>query len=101
MAESQMRHRQELESTVVKGNVRAQTRGQIMAFVLALIAIGGGIVMVAFNKDTAGLTSIITAVTALVGVFVYGRIEQARERKEKRDELQRATENPRLPFDSN
>ena len=33
MAESQLSHRQGLESTVVRGNVAAEKRGQWMAFV--------------------------------------------------------------------
>jgi hypothetical protein len=47
MAESQMQHRQSLESTVVNGNVTAQRRGQVMGFVLGLVAILGGIGLIA------------------------------------------------------
>ena len=101
MAESQLQHRQSLESAVVNGNVAAQSRGQIMGFILGLVAILGGIGLIAFDKNVEGLGTIITAFTALAGVFVYGRVEQRRERKRKRDELQQASENPRLPFDSN
>ena len=42
MAESQLQHRQSLESAVVNGNVAAQSRGQIMGFILGLVAILGG-----------------------------------------------------------
>jgi uncharacterized membrane protein len=99
MAEGQMRHRQALESAVVNGNVEAQRRGQVMGFILGLVAILGGIGLIAFDKDTQGLSAIITAFVALAGVFVYGRFEQRRERDRKREELRQAAENPRLPFE--
>jgi hypothetical protein len=39
----------------------------------------------------AGLASIISALVALVGVFIYEKSVQKRELKEKSDELTRAT----------
>jgi uncharacterized membrane protein len=99
MAESQLRHRQELDSAVVGGNVTAQRRGQLFAFLLGVIAIVGGIGLIAFNKDTAGLTSIIAAFSTLAGVFIYGRYEQERERERKRRELREASAQPRLPLE--
>ncbi|MDO8795616.1 MAG: DUF2335 domain-containing protein [Vicinamibacterales bacterium] len=101
MAEGQLRHRQQLESMVVNGNVTSQKRGQLFAFVLGLVAIVGGIVLIGLDKDTQGLAAIITAFVALAGVFVYGRWEQERERERKRREAREAAENPRLPFESN
>ena len=102
MAESQMRHRQSLESAVVNGNVGAQARGQVFAFALGLLAIGGGIGLVAFGKNTQGLVSIIAALTAYAGVFIYGKREQRLERERKRRELREAEAQPRLPLeDSN
>ena len=100
MAESQMRHRQSLESAVVNGNITAQRRGQGMGFILGLVAILGGIGLIAFDKDASGLSAIITAFVALAGVFIYGRVEQRRERERKREELRQAAESPRLPFES-
>ena len=100
MAESQLQHRQSLESVVVKGNVRAETRGQVFAFALGLVAIAGGIWLIASGNSALGLASIITAFTALASVFVYGRIEQRRERERKRREAKEAERQPRLPYDS-
>ena len=68
MAESQLQHRQSLESAVVLANVTAQSRGQISAFLLAALAIGGGIWLIAHDKNVEGLTAIIGAVTGLVAV---------------------------------
>ncbi len=100
MAESQLRHRHRLEGTVVDGNVAAQKRGQLFAFVLGFIAIVGGIVLIVLDKDAQGLAAIISAFVALAGVFIYGRWEQERERERKRQEARAVAEHPRLPFES-
>ena len=99
MAEAQQRHRHELESAVVKGNVRAQSRGQWFGLILGVLAIGGGIGLIAFDKDTAGLTAIIVAFVSLAGVFVYGKVEQEKERARKREEMRLASMQPRLPLE--
>jgi uncharacterized membrane protein len=99
MAEAQQRHRHDLEATIVKGNAAAQSRAQWFAFLLAVLAIGGGIALVAFNKDTAGLTAIIVALATLGSVFFYGKVEQSRERARKREELREAETQPRLPLE--
>jgi uncharacterized membrane protein len=99
MAESQQQHRQALESAVVNGNVIAQRRGQLFGFLLGLVAIVGGIGLIAFDKSTQGLVAIITAFVALAAVFVYGRYEQERERERKRREAREASAQQRLPLD--
>ena len=99
MAESQLRHRQELEGAVVHGNVSAERRGQNYAFILGLAALIGGIGLIAFNKSAEGLAAIITAFASLAGVFIYGRWQQQREREQKRKEAREAAEAPKLPFD--
>jgi uncharacterized membrane protein len=99
MAERQAQHRQQLEASVVAGNLRAETRGQVFAFILGFAAILGGIVLIAFDKNVEGVASIITAFTALAGIFVYGRIQQRREREQKRREVREAQAQQRLPYD--
>jgi uncharacterized membrane protein len=99
MAESQSRHRQTLEARVVNGNVAARTRGQYCGFLLGLIALVGGIGLIAYDKNTQGLATIITAFTSLAAVFIYGRWQQERERERKRQDAKLAAESPRLPFD--
>ncbi len=88
MAESQLSHRQGLESAVVHSNVAAEKRGQWMAFVLAFAAIAGGVILIALGKDIQGLATILTTLVALAGVFVYGRYQQNKERADKREEQQ-------------
>ena len=87
MAESQSSHRQHLESTHSQGTQKTERRGQVFGFLLGMTAIVGGIGLIAFDKDAAGLASIIAALVSLAGVFIYGRWSQKQERQQKRDEF--------------
>jgi uncharacterized membrane protein len=99
MAEKQQAHRHDLESAVVKGNVHAQALGQLYAFLLSLVTILGGIWLIGHDKTVSGLVAIIGALATLAGVFVYARVEQAREREQKRKEIREASQQPRLPLE--
>ena len=83
LAESQSAHRQELEKTVVSGNVAAERRAQHSAFFLGVLVITIGGVLIYFNKDVQGLAAILGTLATLAGVFVYGRYQQTQERKRK------------------
>lgn len=98
MAESQQQHRQDLEATVVRGNAAAQSRGQWFGFIIGMTAVVGGIGLLAFDKNVAGLTTILGAIGGLAGVFIYGRHTQKKERQQKRQELEDAAREPKLPF---
>ncbi len=71
----------------------------MFAFLLGVIAIVGGVGLIAFDKSAQGLVAIISAFTALAGTFIYGRWQQQREREQKRKEAREAAEAPKLPFD--
>ncbi len=83
MAEKQQDHRQEMESRVVRGNSFDQRLGLILGFIVMMSAVGVGFWCVVHGKDTAGLTALLTAVTAPVVAFIYGRKKQAEERRNK------------------
>jgi hypothetical protein len=51
------------------------------------------------GKDAYGLAAIITAFATLAGVFIYGRIQQERERERKRQDVREAQAQQRLPYD--
>ncbi len=87
MTERQIRHRHELESRVVDGKLAAERTGQKLAFALvfAALVVGGG--LIAFDKDTGGLTAIIGALASVVAIFVYGRRKEAEERRQKRTDF--------------
>ncbi len=97
MTERQLTHRHALESRVVEGKLAAERTGQRLGFVLVLaaLAVGGG--LIAFDKDTGGLTAIVGALASVVAIFVYGRRKEAEERRQKRAEL--TSPQLRLPQD--
>jgi uncharacterized membrane protein len=87
MAESQHTHRQELEKRVIASNVSAQRLGTVLGFIVAMTAIVGGIWLIHDGKSTAGLTSVLTALGSLVGVFVYSKHEQQKDLVKKTETL--------------
>ena len=95
MTEQQLAHRHALESRVVEGKLAAERTGQRLGFVLVLaaLAVGGG--LIAFDKDTGGLAAIIGAFASVVAIFVYGRRQEAEERRQKRAELTAPQPRPR------
>ena len=91
MAESQLKHRQEIESTVVKSNCRNEMVGQIIGAVLTGIAILGGIYLAAHDKPLSGFGVILVDLATLAGIFVYTRQAQSKERADKLKPLQVAS----------
>jgi uncharacterized membrane protein len=63
MAENQSAHRRKLES-----------RGQLFAFALALVAIVGGIYLIAEGRSVEGLVPLVAAIGGLLGFFIYGEV---------------------------
>lgn len=89
MAEKQAEHRQRLESTVVRGNTSAQTRGSWFAFLISMVAVCGGIWLIHEGRSASGLATIITDLATLAGVFVYTRRRQTKEREKKSSDLEK------------
>jgi uncharacterized membrane protein len=87
MAERQSTHRETLETKVIDSNIKNQARGTLFAFILCLVTMLGGLGLIALGKDIGGLGTIITALVSLAGLFIYGRIEQRKERIEKEKAL--------------
>jgi uncharacterized membrane protein len=87
MAERQSAHRESLEAQVVAGNVASQARGSIFAFIICLVVLIGGFALLFTGRNADGLVAIISSLTALASVFVYGRYQQRKERVDKADTL--------------
>lgn len=88
MAERQSKHRESLEAQVVAGNVSSQSRGSLYAFIIALVAVSGGIFLIHDGKGASGLATIICSLTGLVSVFVYTQNKQGKERVAKSTALE-------------
>jgi uncharacterized membrane protein len=78
--EAQGRHRMDLESRVIAGDMRRADLGLVGGFVIVLATIACGTYLIATGKDAAGLTAVITALVGLVGAFAYGTYRRGRER---------------------
>ena len=83
MAERQGAHRESLEAQVVAANIKAQARGALYAFIICLVVILGGFGLLWIGKSISGFGTILTGLAGLVGVFVFTRREQRKERVEK------------------
>jgi uncharacterized membrane protein len=93
MAERQGAHRESIEAQVVAGNVASQARGSIFAFIICLVTLVGGFALLFTGKNVDGLVAIISSLTALASVFVYGKYQQRKERVDKADSLAKRRRN--------
>ncbi len=94
MAELNQTHRHGLETAVVGGNIRAQSRGQVCAFILGSLAIIGGVIAICVGRDIAGATSALGSLVSLIGLFVYSHRKQSAERGKRREELRTPLQPP-------
>jgi purine-cytosine permease-like protein len=89
MAEEQGIHRREMEKQEITANIKGQTRGQYLAFVLAFIVSVGGIFLLATGHGVEGLVALLTPLAGLVGLFLI-----ARSRAKKEAESSKASRKP-------
>jgi uncharacterized membrane protein len=89
IVENQSSHRHNLEKIVVGGNVESERRGQWMGLFLCSIVIIGGLFLAHEGKQITGFGMIVAELTALAGVFVYGKRSQHKELDKKKEQLNR------------
>lgn len=89
MAEVQQSHRQELEKTVVNGNVKAESRGQWMGLFISVAVITAGTYLAAIGRQITGGILVGVDVVALASVFVIGKQKQQRELDRKKEPFKR------------
>lgn len=77
-------HRRDLESRVVRSNVRQALIGQIFAFVILAGIAGGGMFLIYKGKDIAGYGAVATAVSAGLWALGSAKKEKAASLVEKR-----------------
>lgn len=83
MAENQAAHRQKLEMKAIEADIKNSQRGQTFAFILASIVIIGGLILLMLGKSLEGFVALIGALATLVGVFIYDKTSERKERIEK------------------
>lgn len=52
-----------------------EARGQLFAFVLAMISLVGGIGLIVIGASVEALVSLLAAIAALGGVFIYREVQ--------------------------
>jgi uncharacterized membrane protein len=83
MAERQQEHRLDLERTTVHEAASRSRWGLRLGFVIAVLVIGVGAAAIFTGAALAGFGIILGEGAVLSGVFVYGRVEQRKERVQK------------------
>lgn len=81
--QKQSSHRIKLESMAVASGIQNSKRGQIFAFILALIVIVGGFALIFLGKNIIGMTAVLGSIATLAGVFIYGNKIKKDERIQK------------------
>lgn len=72
MAEKQATHRQEMERLEVAGGVARVRRGQWFGFIVAVLGLGAAAAGMLTGHSTAGIVSLVIALTPLLGAFLRG-----------------------------
>ncbi len=81
---SQSKHRMELETKVVDSNIKNEKRGQVFAFIIALIGIGAGILLLVIGKEISGFAAFFGTLASLTAVFIVGKKKTQKELQEKK-----------------
>jgi uncharacterized membrane protein len=63
-------HRQEIEKKIVEANIRNQTLRICLASAIAVLAIVGVVLLLAFDKNVYGIVVITSSLVALARLFV-------------------------------
>lgn len=85
MAKQQAEHRQYLERFTIEGNSKRADRGQWFAGGLTILFLAAAVAFGFTGHPTQGLGVVALDVVGIASVFVVGRREQLRERREKRE----------------
>jgi hypothetical protein len=70
LTEREAHHRQSLE-----------TRGQLFAFVLAVISLAGSIGLIAIGASVEVLVPLLAAIAGLGGVFIYREVQSRKDER--------------------
>ena len=83
--ENQSSHRQTIELKQLGWNNSKEILGQVLAFIIFMTALIGGVYLIAVGQGTGGLVAIIGALITPIALFIAGRrgaiIELLKKRK--------------------
>jgi uncharacterized membrane protein len=92
LLEQQESHRQALEIRKAEAEIAQVARGQLFGFVLGLAAATASFILVWKGKNLTGTILSITTLASLVGIFIIGKVNQARANQKKIKELLKTLE---------
>lgn len=84
MAENQSNHRIRIEETVIAGQVKQSSRGQIFGLIIAFLTLGAAVVLAMFGHEAVACVLGGSTVISLATVFVIGKREQRLKLEEKK-----------------
>jgi uncharacterized membrane protein len=70
LAERGTAHREDIERTIVEAGIKDQRLRVFFVFATAVLAIGGGIFLIAIGKDGYGIAAIISSLVPLASLFM-------------------------------
>ena len=76
MAKNQSFHRQSLERSVIKSNIKNERAGMFIAGLLTLAMMVSGVILLAIGKDVAGYASIFGPAFFQAGNYIYNRKQE-------------------------
>lgn len=97
MAEQQAAHRQEIESRIVRSNLKLEAKGQWFAFGITLAIVGGGFYVISQGYSIAGLVPMIGAIATLAGIFIYGKRKSRKDQSDSVDGTGKGDFQPGVP----
>lgn len=83
MAVSQQSHRQALEQSVIKADIRNSKRGSWFGFILGIIGFAVSAYALYLGQPAAAIAIGSASLVSLAGVFVYGTKSRRAERDQK------------------
>lgn len=86
MAESQMRHRHDLESKVIGSNTFTEKLGVILGFILLLTIVVIGAVLVILNKNNTGYFLMLGGAGTPLATYIY-TINRSRDKEAVKTDL--------------
>lgn len=84
MAEAQSRNRMGMENRVVDNNILMERLGWGSATTMGLVVLIGSLLLIYFGKSLVGFGGVISALAALLGLYVFARKDQIQDLAKKR-----------------
>jgi uncharacterized membrane protein len=83
--QKQTDHRIFMEKRALDSNVESEKRGSIFAFIITMTALTGGFGLIILGFEVVGVIAAVGGLSALVGVFITGKIISVRQLRHKRE----------------